>query len=231
MISCKSSCWSCQHMVGHHVQCPYPFCNLALYHLLGCSSKATSLRTKAVDPCLLISTAWHNFIDTVWTWQCHVCTPITFCPSHGLVLSSTLREDTKMLCWIDAGAMETHVHWNTPGLADWSLLLLWEGAIPPYETHSPHRSRVVNDWLWSMGHTPYGPYSNTSTLSQLTLGSMRRSRIVIKIEKLLRLLRSTLDKLDEFSAAYYKKPFFEVLSSTPATLEPEEKTWLDVMYK
>jgi hypothetical protein len=43
------------------------------------------------------------------------------------------------------------------------------GLVAPYETASHIHDRPVLDWLWASGHQPFGPFSNTSSVSQLLL--------------------------------------------------------------
>lgn len=41
------------------------------------------------------------------------------------------------------------------------------GLVAPYERASHIHDRPVLDWLWASGHHPFGPFSNTSSVSHL----------------------------------------------------------------
>jgi len=41
------------------------------------------------------------------------------------------------------------------------------GLVAPYERASPINNRPVLNWLWASGHHPFGPFSNTSSVSYL----------------------------------------------------------------
>ena len=36
------------------------------------------------------------------------------------------------------------------------------GIVPPHLRYSSPHGGVLNNWLWSVGHHPFGPYSNTA---------------------------------------------------------------------
>jgi hypothetical protein len=41
------------------------------------------------------------------------------------------------------------------------------GLVAPYERASHIHDRPILNWLWASGHHPFGPFSNTSTVSHL----------------------------------------------------------------
>jgi len=49
------------------------------------------------------------------------------------------------------------------------------GLVAPYERASHIHDRPVLNWLWASGHHPFGPFSNTSSVSHLLLDTARVS--------------------------------------------------------
>lgn len=41
------------------------------------------------------------------------------------------------------------------------------GLVAPFEKASHIHDRPILDWLWASGHHPFGPFSNTSSVSHL----------------------------------------------------------------
>lgn len=51
------------------------------------------------------------------------------------------------------------------------------GITPPYQHYEPAAGRLVADWRWAVGATPFGPYSNFSGVSE-TMQVRQRRRCV-----------------------------------------------------
>lgn len=49
------------------------------------------------------------------------------------------------------------------------------GLVAPYERASHIHDRPILDWLWACGHHPFGPFSNTSSVSHLLRDTARVS--------------------------------------------------------
>ncbi|GMH38389.1 hypothetical protein BSKO_06273 [Bryopsis sp. KO-2023] len=105
------------------------------------------------------------------------------------------------------------------------------GIPPPYESYSAYKKdHVVMDWLWATGHTPFGPYSNTSTLSSMTFAVARRNMFLAQVETLLVRLKRTLRLLDDFVGEYLSPPFNE-LNIKHGNFGVSGETWIDQLYK
>lgn len=51
------------------------------------------------------------------------------------------------------------------------------GLVAPYERASHINNRPVLNWLWASGHHPFGPFSNTSSVSYLLRDTAKVSAI------------------------------------------------------
>ena len=100
------------------------------------------------------------------------------------------------------------------------------GMPPPYEVYSASRQTLGQNWLWAVGHTPFGPYSACRTLSLLARHAAHRNALVGRLEKLLRKMRASVAMLDDFIEEY--TPAFE---KENARSLKRETNWIDLLYK
>lgn len=101
------------------------------------------------------------------------------------------------------------------------------GLPPPYELYHPKRG-VIQDWLWAVGHTPFGPYSTCRTLSLLAQHAAYRNALLGRLEHLLANVRETVGALDEFIEEYAAA--FKLQDKEMEQLQ-RESSWLDLLYK
>lgn len=101
---------------------------------------------------------------------------------------------------------------------------------PPYEIYDMMKDEpVMNNWMWSTGNTPYGPYSESTTLSLLTIETVQRNAFMAKLEKLLWSMRRLLSEVEDFSAEYIRQPFEALYIERQKTVIETSK--IDLMYK
>lgn len=109
--------------------------------------------------------------------------------------------------------------------------MLIAGLTPPQEScYSYVPGLVAEDWLWATGHTPFGPYSNTSTFSDITVSVAHRNMLLAQVERLLFPVRGMIQKLDDFIGEYVCPPFDE-LGIKEANFGGTKETWIDQLYK
>ncbi|EFJ48990.1 hypothetical protein VOLCADRAFT_90382 [Volvox carteri f. nagariensis] len=81
------------------------------------------------------------------------------------------------------------------------------GMVPVQQRYCRAERALVEDWRWSVGAVPWGPYSNYTALSSVFAATARRNLLVARIERPLRKLISSLNKLDDFIVKHLQGPF------------------------
>ncbi|KAL1334949.1 hypothetical protein HN51_063887 [Arachis hypogaea] len=103
------------------------------------------------------------------------------------------------------------------------------GLSAPYEKASHVHERPVVNWLWAAGCHPFGPFSNTSRISQMLHDVALRNSIYARVDSVLRRIRETSETVQAFAAEYLKTPLGE-----PVKGKKEKSTtelWLEKFYK
>ncbi|XP_027330086.1 uncharacterized protein LOC113846247 [Abrus precatorius] len=101
-------------------------------------------------------------------------------------------------------------------------------SAPYYKASHVHERPVVN-WLWAAGCHPFGPFSNTSHISQMLRDVALRNSIYARVDSVLRKIRETSETVQAFAAEYLKTPLGE-----PVKGKKEKSTtelWLEKFYK
>ena len=80
------------------------------------------------------------------------------------------------------------------------------GLSAPYEKASHAHERHVVNWLWAAGCHPFGPFSNTSRVSQMLRDVALRNSIYARVDSVLRKIRETSETVQTFAAEYLKTP-------------------------
>ncbi|GIL61482.1 hypothetical protein Vafri_15870 [Volvox africanus] len=81
------------------------------------------------------------------------------------------------------------------------------GIVPVHQRYCRAERTVVEDWRWSVGAVPWGPYSNYTALSSVLAATARRNMLVARIEKPLRTLIAALNRIDELIVKHLQGPF------------------------
>ncbi|OIW00150.1 hypothetical protein TanjilG_29140 [Lupinus angustifolius] len=103
------------------------------------------------------------------------------------------------------------------------------GLSAPYEKASHVHERPVVNWLWAAGCHPFGPFSNTSHVSQMLRDVALRNSIYARLDSVLRKIRQTSETVQAFAAEYLKTPLGEPVKGKKEKSNTE--LWLEKFYK
>lgn len=103
------------------------------------------------------------------------------------------------------------------------------GLSAPYEKASHVHERPVVNWLWATGCHPFGPFSNTSQVSQLLKDVALRNTIYARVDSALHRIRETSEAVQAFAAEHLKTPLGESVKGIKNKTNTE--LWLEKFYK
>lgn len=103
------------------------------------------------------------------------------------------------------------------------------GLSAPYEKASHIHERPRMNWLWSTGCHPFGPFSNSSQISQMLQDVALRSTIYAQVDTALRRIRETSEIVQSFAAEHLKTPLGEPVKGKQNKTRTE--MWIDKFYK
>lgn len=103
------------------------------------------------------------------------------------------------------------------------------GLSAPYEKASHVHERPVVNWLWAAGCHPFGPFSNTSHISQMLRDVALRNSIYARVDSVLHKIRDTSETVQAFAAEYLKTPLGEPVKGKKEKSNTE--LWLEKFYK
>ncbi|XVF66098.1 hypothetical protein PTKIN_Ptkin10aG0007000 [Pterospermum kingtungense] len=103
------------------------------------------------------------------------------------------------------------------------------GLSAPYEKASHIHERPVVNWLWAAGCHPFGPFSNTSQISQILRDVALRNTIYARVDSALRTIRDTSESVQSFAAQYLKTPLGEPVKGKKNKSTTE--LWVEKFYK
>ncbi|GFR52439.1 hypothetical protein Agub_g15013, partial [Astrephomene gubernaculifera] len=118
--------------------------------------------------------------------------------SRGRVYSGHMSEGHHLL--MDAGEAPTRA--IIAGLAT-----ALGGVVPPQQRVCGAEGQVVEDWRWAVGAVPWGPYGNYTGISSIFAATVHRNLLLARIERPLRRLIASLERLDAFIATHLQGPF------------------------
>ncbi|KAK9933989.1 hypothetical protein M0R45_021157 [Rubus argutus] len=95
------------------------------------------------------------------------------------------------------------------------------GLCAPYEKASHVHERPVVNWLWAAGCHPFGPFSNTSKVSQMLQDVALRNSIYARVDSALHKIRDTSEAVQIFAAEYLKTPLVDRLENFLNSLEEQ----------
>ncbi|KAI5415569.1 uncharacterized protein LOC127073173 [Lathyrus oleraceus] len=128
---------------------------------------------------------------------------------------------------------ETHKRHAVPSQAQRHILAglasVVGGLSAPYEKASHAHERHVVNWLWAAGCHPFGPFSNTSRVSQMLRDVALRNSIYARVDSVLRKIRETSETVQAFAAEYLKTPLGEPVKGKKEKSPTE--LWLEKFYK
>lgn len=103
------------------------------------------------------------------------------------------------------------------------------GLSAPYEKASHVHERAVVNWLWATGCHPFGPFSNSSEISQMLLDVALRSTIYGRVDYALRKIRETSETVQTFAADHLRTPLGEPVKGKKKKSKTE--LWVEKFYK
>ncbi|KAJ6847213.1 uncharacterized protein M6B38_281235 [Iris pallida] len=103
------------------------------------------------------------------------------------------------------------------------------GLSAPYEKASHIHERPVLNWLWSTGCHPFGPFSNSSQISQMLQDVALRSTIYAQVDAALRRIRETSEIVQSFASEHLKTPLGEPVKGKKKMSSTE--LWVEKFYK
>ncbi|XP_050372530.1 uncharacterized protein LOC126790362 [Argentina anserina] len=103
------------------------------------------------------------------------------------------------------------------------------GLTAPYEKASHVHERPVVNWLWAAGCHPFGPFSNTSQVSQMLQDVALRNSIYARVDSALHKIRDTSEAVQTFAAEYLKTPLGEPVKGKKNKTTTE--LWVEKFYK
>lgn len=103
------------------------------------------------------------------------------------------------------------------------------GLSAPYEKASRVHERPVVNWLLAVGCHPFGPFSNTSQISQMLRDVALRNTIYSRVDSALHRIRDTSEAVQVFTAEYLKTPLGEPVKGKKNKTNTE--LWLEKFYK
>lgn len=103
------------------------------------------------------------------------------------------------------------------------------GLVAPYERASHIHDRPVLSWLWASGHHPFGPFSNTSTVSHLLRDTARRNAVYARVHMALKTIKESTDHIQDFISDYLRTPLGDEVKGEKQKNKVE--LWIDKFYK
>ncbi|EPS65610.1 hypothetical protein M569_09167, partial [Genlisea aurea] len=103
------------------------------------------------------------------------------------------------------------------------------GLSAPYEKASHVHERPVVNWLMAAGCHPFGPFSNTSRLSQTLRDVALRNQIYARVDAALHQIRATSQAVQAFVAEHLKTPVGEPVKGKKNKTTTE--LWLEKFIK
>ncbi|MEW5313567.1 MAG: hypothetical protein WDW38_005125 [Sanguina aurantia] len=88
------------------------------------------------------------------------------------------------------------------------------GVVPSYQRYDQTGDAFTQDWRWGVGAVNWGPYSNYSGASELTVLAARRNQLIITAESIVGRITARMEDVDSF--------IFDNLSSPFAYLSQEQ---------
>ncbi|VAI06434.1 unnamed protein product [Triticum turgidum subsp. durum] len=103
------------------------------------------------------------------------------------------------------------------------------GLSTPYERASRIHERPIVNWLWSAGCHPFGPFSNSSQISQILQDVALRTTIYARVDAALRKIRDTSESVQSFASDHLKTPLGEPVKGNKNKSSTE--LWVEKFYK
>jgi hypothetical protein len=128
---------------------------------------------------------------------------------------------------------ETTRQFAYPSLAQRHILAGLASAVgglsAPYERASRIHERPIVNWLWSAGCHPFGPFSNSSQISQILQDVALRTTIYARVDAALHKIRDTSESVQSFASDHLKTPLGEPVKGSKNKSSTD--LWVEKFYK
>ncbi|KAL5668510.1 hypothetical protein ACJX0J_020731, partial [Zea mays] len=165
--------------------------------------------------------------------------------------------------YVDVRWSHHHIHGrfgHPPLHPNWHLLAPWQFALPsiaqrhilaglasavgglsaPYERASRIHERHVVNWLWAVGYHLFGPFSNSSQISQILQDVALRTTIYAQVDAALRknkrhiresitTISGLVQFVQSFASEHLKTPLGELVKGNKNKFTTE--LWVEKFYK
>ena len=111
------------------------------------------------------------------------------------------------------------------------------GVASPTERWSPIHRRKVENWLWAVGHHPFGPFSGCPTMSVALQDVAKRNAALTRVDTALRAVRAGIAEIEAFGDEFLASPFRSLSGDASGdddgrvALKSSKGTWLDYLYR
>eukprot|EP00873_Tetraselmis_striata_P008332 jgi/Tetstr1/428596/TSEL_018588.t1 len=111
------------------------------------------------------------------------------------------------------------------------------GVNMPHLRYSQWHGAACADWLWSVGHHPFGPYANTSGISSLLLDASRRNTVLSRLSRAAEDVSEVLESMASFAEVYMSSVSipgmagFVERDNMAEWTKQDQLPWLDAMYR
>ena len=120
----------------------------------------------------------------------------------SLVLALQTEQGALALPYVSEDAA-VHISPRDPTRQILAALAAAVGAVPPpYEARLPGAAAPSLDFAWATGHHPFGPFSNASAFSQLTVDAAQRNALLSRLHAAHRTLDDAAAALEAAAAPY-----------------------------
>eukprot|EP01097_Dermamoeba_algensis_P006069 TRINITY_DN3827_c0_g1_i1.p1 TRINITY_DN3827_c0_g1~~TRINITY_DN3827_c0_g1_i1.p1 ORF type:complete len:731 (-),score=161.65 TRINITY_DN3827_c0_g1_i1:157-2310(-) len=108
-----------------------------------------------------------------------------------------------------------------------SLLSLLGGVVDPTMHYSSIHDKTMPNYMWAVGHQPFGPFSNTHLISQHFVELSFRNPVLSRLDKAVKLAESSISLVNGFLKKNIYDPFSDDLDHNQGQ---NLKFWLDKLF-
>lgn len=150
-----------------------------------------------------------------------------FAASHdAVVVLQTNRTNIPLPYFSDGKRMYANsADVNRPILA--GLLSALGGVVPPHQRWSNPHGRVITDFRWATGATPFGPFASGNDVSALIRDQVGRNAIISRMYGAAELVHEGIETVARELAPFLRDPFDKDIAHAPLGADLD---WIETMY-
>jgi len=80
------------------------------------------------------------------------------------------------------------------------------GVVPPYQEFDSIQNRLGTDYMWAVGHHPFGPFSTSPRVSRIFADAVIRNSIVARVSTAVNNVKKAVHELNEFTKDFVSDP-------------------------